>query len=396
MQSEVTQLIQQNQILEARSLAEIWVLDSDHDRLLALQYAGMTQLFCGDALAAEQSFRSALAIEPDLPRNLANLGIALMTQGRYAEGLALYEARYAQGIHATDKVSFTGMDPLKQWRGERLDGKCILLVGEQGFGDHFQFIRFASELRAAGAAKVMAHVRPELADLLSTAPDVDAIFCESPSPEAYDLWCPLLSSLLCLHLPCAQQPTHTPYLWAPPNRVLAWQQQMAAWVQNKPKIGLVWAGSPGNSVDARRSLSTDQMLTLVESCKKWAFFSLQLGHAGMDALNVQCANGIIPLLDLLTDFTETAAVIANLDLVISVDTAVAHLAAAMGKTVWLLLPAGPDWRWGLNETTTPWYPSMRIFRQSVTGNWSGVLQSVCAALQAKFNPNLADHSTLTA
>jgi hypothetical protein len=382
VQTQINALIQQDLLIEARLLAEKWMADAGTDTLLSLQYAGMTQIFCGDASAAEQSFRSALAIAPDLPRNIANLGMALMTQGRYSEGLPLYEARYAQGIQAADKVSFAGMDPHRQWQGETLVGKRVLLIGEQGYGDHFQFIRFAAELRASGACKIMALVRPALLGALSTALCVDYLYSEMPDPDEYDLWCPLLSSLLHLQISSARAPAHTPYLFALPHQTALWHERINTWGQHKPKVGLVWAGSTGNSVDSRRSLSTHQALELVVSCTKLAFFSLQLGSAGMDALDRQCASGIIPLLDLLTDFTETAAAIANLDLIISVDTAVAHLAGAMGKPIWLLLPAGADWRWGQQGNATPWYPSMRIFRQKIAGDWRGVLQSVAKELQA--------------
>ena len=381
MQSEIDTLLKNDLVLEARKLAEEWAANTSDDHVLALQYAGMSQIFCGDALAAEQTFRAALTLDPDLPRNVANLGMALMTQGKYKEGLPLYEARYARGILANEKSSFADMDSARQWMGEPLHGKRLLLIGEQGFGDQIQFIRFAAELRSLGASQIIAQLRPELANLLSTAPCVDRVLTDTPTSDAFDLWCPLLSTALHLQLEQSLQPLHLPYLFAPQERNRAWQQQLQTWFQDKPKIGLVWAGSPGNSVDGRRSLPFSHVLKLLKIFTGAAIVSLQIGTSGMESLDLQCSNGMIPLLDLLTDFSETAAVIENLDLVISVDTAVAHLAGALGKPVWLLLPAGPDWRWGLHEATTDWYPSMQIFRQTQPGDWNSVIASVERALQ---------------
>jgi ADP-heptose:LPS heptosyltransferase len=160
-----------------------------------------------------------------------------------------------------------------------------------------------------------------------------------------------------------------------------WRQQISSWAGSKPTLGVVWAGSPGNSVDARRSLSATDMLAMLSERGDTVALSLQMGAPGMAQLAEQCAAGIIPLLDLLKDFSDTAAIIERLDLVISVDTAVAHLAGALGKPVWLLLPAGPDWRWGLLDERTDWYPSMRIFRQPQAGDWQSVIDAVKHALR---------------
>lgn len=377
---QITELIQNNHLVEAKLLAEQWVASANQEPLLALQYAGMTQLYCGDAMAAEKSFRSALEIAPHLPRNMANLGITFMLQGNFQAGLPLYEARYAAQLHSNEKVSFANWDSNRQWRGESLLGKHLVLVGEQGYGDHFHFIRFAAELHALGAAYIAIHARPELINILSSAPHVDAVVSTPPEDDAFDFWCPLLSIPLWLQLRQPQPPINLPYLSVNENRAHIWQQEICRWAPNKYKIGIVWAGSPGNSIDSRRSLSTEQMLTLVKDCKFATFFSLQLGNAGMDSLVDQCSHGMIPLLDLITDFSETAAAILSMDLVISVDTAVAHLAGALGKPTWLLLPAGPDWRWGQHQNNTAWYPSMRIFRQSTPGDWSSVLKNVAKEL----------------
>jgi hypothetical protein len=369
-------LLQQNQLLQARELAEHWLNSAPENIELAHQYAGMAQIFCGDVLDAERNFRAAIAINPESPRNIANLSIALLTQGRYTEGLPLYEFRYKQDATQANRVDFAIKNDPRQWRGESLTGKRLLLVGEQGYGDHFQFIRFAAELSVLGTSHISVFSRPELQQILASAPCIDQVMFEPPPPEDYDLWTPMLSTLLHLHIRAPQEPSCLPYLFANPEKETRWHHQLQQWAGNKPKIGIVWAGSPGNSIDARRSLRTNQMLSLVKHCPFASFFSLQLGDAGFDQLPEQCSLGIIPLLDLLDDFSDTAAAIACLDLVISVDTAVAHLSAAMGKPTYLLLPTGADWRWGQHLSSTAWYPSIKIFRQTTPGNWEPVIQHV--------------------
>ncbi|HEX5126646.1 MAG TPA: glycosyltransferase family 9 protein, partial [Rhodocyclaceae bacterium] len=378
-QTEIEDLLRQGRVAQARALADDW-LSHAPDALLALQYQGSTRLFCGDAIGAEESFRKALALSPSLARNRANLGIALMTQGRYAEGLPFYESRYASDIAAHDRVSFAGLLPQRQWRGEALAGRRLLLVREQGYGDQIQFIRFAPQLRQLGAGRVTAWVTTSLAMLFTGVEGLDAVTEAAPADTDYDLWCPLLSLPLLLKLTAPQVPDKLPYLSAPTQRAAEWCDRIDRWAPGKSTLGIVWAGSPGNSVDARRSLPIELMLKMMEARHGAVAFSLQVGAAGMERLERQCGDGMIPLLDMLNDFADTAAVIERLDLVITVDTAVAHLAGALGKQVWLLLPAGPDWRWGLRGCATPWYPTMKIFRQPVAGDWASVVDEVTTML----------------
>lgn len=376
---EIDTLLRQGRVIEAREAADTW-LQREPGRLLALQYKGLAELYCGDAPGAERTFRLALEQAPDLSRNAANLAIALLAQGNYAEGLPLYEARYAGNIASDERVSFPGLPGAIQWQGEPLAGRRLLLVREQGYGDQIQFSRFATRLRALGASRVQAWVSPGLGALIDSIDAVDAVTEGPPSPADFDLWCPLMSLPLLLGMDGPQAPDKLPYL-RPPARCAHWKQQIANWAKGKPTLGIVWAGNAGNSVDARRSLPTEVMLAMLGERQGRVALSLQLGNAGMDQIETQCREGIIPLLDMLPDFAETAGVIEQLDLVISVDTAVAHLAGALGKPVWLLLPAGPDWRWGTHGVTTPWYPSMRIFRQPTPGDWQSVVSDVQRALQ---------------
>jgi hypothetical protein len=372
-EGHIEQLLQQGEVARARQLVDQWLV-AEPGRLLALQYQGLTRLYCGDAQGAEESFRQALEQAPALSRNVANLGIALMAQGRYAEGLPFYEARYAGNIVAEDRVSF-GLAGARLWRGEALDGRRLLLVREQGYGDQIQFIRFASRLHALGASRVSAWVAPGLAALLASVEGLDSVTEGRPEEADYDLWCPLLSLPLLLGVNAPQAPDQLPYLRAP-KYTAGWRTQIASWTQGRPSVGIVWAGSSGNSVDARRSLPIELMFDMLRERNGRVAVSLQLAPIGMEQIERQCRDGIIPVLDMLSDFSETAAIIEQLDLVISVDTAVAHLAGALGKPTWLLLPAGPDWRWGQQGERTDWYPTMRIFRQKTPGDWQGVIAEV--------------------
>ncbi|GAB4061870.1 glycosyltransferase family 9 protein [Uliginosibacterium sediminicola] len=374
-QTQVQALLQQVQLDAALDLLNEW-LQREPQSTLALQYQGLTRLWLGDAVAAEASFRAALALDPTLPRNQANLGISLLAQQRYAEGLPLYEAR-----DQVDGPRFPGLTAQRRWQGEALAGRRLLLVREQGFGDQIQFIRFAAELKALSAGAVIASVSPGLGSLLASAPGVDALSEGDIPSEAYDLWCPLMSLPCLLGIAAPPAPARLPYLHAPAAQHQHWQQRIDAWAGDKPRIGVVWAGSAQSAIDTRRTLPAALMLEILHARGQAVAFSLQLGDAALTLIDQQIAAGLIPLFDLLQDFADTAAVIEQLDLVISVDTAVAHLAAALGKPVWLLLPVGADWRWGQSGEQTPWYPSMRIFRQTQYGNWRDVALSVAGELQ---------------
>lgn len=378
--AELQRLMAQGDVQQAHNLAQTW-LATHADDVLAWQILGNASLYLADPVAAEAAYRNALQHQPDLARNRANLAIALLAQGRYAEAWPLYEARFDPSLHAHDKVQFGTLPIAQRWQGEALTGKRILVVREQGFGDQIQFIRLAPQLKQMGAAQVRLWAAQPLADLMQRAAGVDAVEVTQPADHTYDLWVALMSLPMHLGVSAPQSAPNLSYLSATTQHQQQWQKQLAAWTQGKLSFGLVWAGSPGNSVDVRRSLPIEAVFDLLSARGNAIPISLQLGTPGMERLYEQCAQGLIPLLDLLRDFSDTAAAMASLNLVITVDTAVAHLAGACGRPVWLLLPKGADWRWGQHGNTTPWYPSMRIFRQQHAGDWQTVLAEVKAALQ---------------
>lgn len=371
-------LLAETRLDDALQAASAWT-HSEPERVLAWQYLGNVQLWLGNPVAAEASFRRALEGAPELGRNQANLALALLAQERYLEAWPFYEARYAVGLSAPDKVRFP-FAAERQWRGGSLRGKRLLLVREQGLGDEIQFIRLAQTLRSQGMADLSLLTVPALAGLMRSAPGIDRVLTTLPQERDYDLWTPLLSLPLQLQLAAPAPAAQQPYLRAPAGRAHHWQSQLTAWSGTRRRMGIVWAGNPGNAVDRRRSLPLDHVFALLAERGDAMPLSLQLGAAGSERLEEQVRRGLVPLLDLLTDFSETAAVIESLDLVITVDTAVAHLAGALGKPVWIVLPVGADWRWGQHAARTPWYPSARLFRQRRAGSWHEVVDELSTAL----------------
>lgn len=339
--------------------------------------AGNVQIYLRAPANAEHHYRRALALH-DSPRGRANLALALLAQDRFEEGWPLYESRYHAELVAHDKVSF-GTQACPQWQGEDLHGRRILVIGEQGMGDQIHFARFVAMLAEAGAT-VELQCAPALRPLLATAAGVAKIHDSTPQ-GTFDYWTPLLS--LPMHLGKLNgRHWPGPYLHADSLRREGWRNQLTTWSNGKPKIGIAWAGSPGNAIDRMRSLSLDQVLALIAPFKGRAmFFSLQKGAEETHDLERQCIGGLIPLSDMIGDFADTAALITELDLVISVDTAVAHVTGALGRPGIVLLSPGADWRWGtLGLGECALYPSLRPVWKRPGADWQAALQQASGYL----------------
>jgi Flp pilus assembly protein TadD len=322
---------------------------------------------------AEQCYRSALAIAPGHGAATFNLAYVLLRQGRYEEGWACMEARdwYA----ALDREL-----GLPRWQGESLADKAILIGLEAGHGDMIQFCRYTAQLKAAGARRVSVLCHPPLARLLRSLPGVDDSIAlgDGVADPYWDFWTPPLSLPYRFATRLDTIPAELPYLAADPAAVAAWAARLGA--GEGRRVGLVWKGNPRFENDRERSLPSLHTLAPLAAIPGLRFFSLQKG-AGED----EAAAPPFPLTDLaadIGDFADTAAIVANLDLVIAVDTAVAHLAGALGKPCWILLPEyKTDWRWLDGRDDTPWYPGVvRLFRQPAGGGWSPVIAAVAAAL----------------
>jgi tetratricopeptide (TPR) repeat protein/glycosyltransferase involved in cell wall biosynthesis len=327
----------------------------------AYQNLGTTLYQQGEFQAATDSYQQALRLRPDYPKVRFNYSFILLLQGDLRQGFREYESRWVGGDLPLPKFS------QPQWDGSDLTGKTILLHPEQGLGDTIQFVRYAPLVKQRGG-RVLFGCPPALFRLLETAPGIDRLVAEGESVPEFDCYAPLLSLPHLLDTTLETIPAPIPYLAAPaPSRI-----------HTPLKVGLVWAGNPKNGNDADRSttLAAFSPLFALEGIE---FYSLQKGKSA-ELQQFRSENRIAaPLYDLedqLGDFADTAAAIAQLDLVISVDTAVAHLAGAMGKPVWILLCTVPDWRWLLDRADSPWYPTVRLFRQARSQDWSSVITSV--------------------
>jgi tetratricopeptide (TPR) repeat protein len=329
---------------------------------------------------AETACRVALAANPEYPEASVNLGMILLMRGKLAEAWPHYEARWkvpplAGQPQLPDATRWTGAEPI--------EGKTILLLAEQGFGDAIQFCRYAPLVAKLGGKPILA-VPNVLSRLMGSLRGVDRVVSQDDILPAFDLHCPLMSLPMAFGTTEATIPCQVPYLEPEADAIERWAAIIPpAGGQKRLRVGLVWAGARrpdqphAAAIDQRRSMKLSGLAPLGDATD-CVFVSLQTGPPAKHA-----ALAPFPLLDVsdrLTDFAETAALIEVLDLVITVDTAVAHVAGALGKPVWLLSRFDACWRWMRDRDDSPWYPTMRLFRQTSPGDWSEVMRRVVAAL----------------
>ena len=328
-------------------------------------------------------FDEALASFADaqaaLPSNAeAHFGEAeiLLLRGDFAHGWQKYEWRSRGQILRHAQRDFA--QPM--WSGqEEISGKTMLLHAEQGLGDTIQFCRYAP-LVAERGARVILEVQESLQELAGSLSGVAEVVAAGSDLPDFDVQCPLLSLPLAFATNIKTVPSAVPYLTASPQRVADWNERLG----KKPRIGLAWSGRPR---PANRSVPLDLLLPLLD-CEA-TFVSLQKEVRAEDAAILSERSEILHFGDALKDFSDTAAVITNLDLVISIDTSVAHLAGALAKPIWILLSFTPDWRWLLERNDCPWYPTARLFRQSDAGAWGKVMTQVNDALRRFLNEHTA-------
>jgi tetratricopeptide (TPR) repeat protein len=350
-------------------------LEALHNRGNALRDVGRHQ----EALA---SYARALAFRPDYAEAHCGQSLVYLGLGDFARGLSEYEWRWKVSTPSMMPRNFS--QPL--WRGDAdLAGKTILLHAEQGLGDTLQFCRYVPMVAARGA-RVVLEVQPQLKPLLGSLAGVGQIFAQGEPLADFDLHCPLLSLPPAFDTRLETVPASIPYIAAPPKRTAAWTLQLGR--SARPRVGIAWAGYARHGNDRNRSIGLEPLLALAASGVN--LISLQKEVSAQDRELLGAHREILRLGEEFTDFADTAAVIAELDLVISVDTAVAHLAGAMGKPVFILLPYAPDWRWLLERIDSPWYPTARLFRQKQPGDWKAVVANVAAALGEKFSATTAE------
>ena len=324
---------------------------------------------------ARQAFHIARQLDPADPIPILNEGIAALALGDYAAGWQGFEARWALPAYAKFKRDFS--QPV--WRGEDIEGKTLFLYAEQGFGDSIQMARYVPLLAARGI-KVIVEVPAALTRLFQGLQGAAQIIAKSDPIPAFDLSCPLMSLPLAFATSVSAIPAGTPYLSADAARTDYWRERFPA---GKKRVGLSWAGRASHENDRNRSLRLASLHPLLQGQDiAWVGLQRVIPEADKNAVAQQAG---LALGEGFFDFAETAAAIGALDLVITVDTAVAHLAGALGKPVWVLLPFYADRRWLTQRDDSPWYPSARLFRQPQRGDWASVVRQAGAELKKSFS-----------
>jgi Flp pilus assembly protein TadD len=362
----------------------------------------------GDVHAAAEHFEQALRLEPRHIKAHCNLGNTYKDQGRLDEALACYDLAHfldpsavsprwnralvllQMGDYARGWAEYESRRlkpdsgvrtfPKMPWDGGLLEGRTLLLHTEQGLGDMIQFVRFAAQARARGG-RVVLSCPGKLVPLLSRCAGLDQVVDQGGPLPPFDVQAPLLSVPLLLGITLETLPAEVPYLSAEPERVERWRQRLSG--ASGFRVGVVWQGNPQNPQDRHRSfpLVLLEPLARVEGVR---LISLQCG-AGTEQLSRPRSWHVLDLSAELAEdvgvFQETAAVIQSLDLVVSADTAVAHLAGALGAPAWVALPKVCDWRWLLGRSDSPWYPTLRLFRQREAGEWGPVIEAMAGELR---------------
>jgi tetratricopeptide (TPR) repeat protein len=318
------------------------------------------------------SYQKALQINPDFADAHWNIALINLLKGNFIEGWKGYEWRWR--LEGVSQRNFS--QPL--WDGTDIQGCTILLHAEQGFGDTIQFIRYAS-LVAERGAKVIVECQKELSSLLRNVGGVSEVIAKGGQLPEFDVHCPLLSLPLVFATTVQTIPATTPYLSTNSSSVKNWKDKIKR-DDSKLRIGIIWSGNPKNIKLRYKSCSLNAFAPLAK-LEGITFYSLQKGESAEQTKNPPEGIELIDYTEEIEDFSDTAALIENLDLVISVDTAAAHLAGALGKPIWTLLPYAADWRWLINRDDSPWYPTMRLFRQPSFRDWKSVIERICIELQ---------------
>jgi len=317
--------------------------------------------------AALARYARALALRPDDKDIPWDTALALLAKPDFTRGWPAYESRWGlkdNTLPRTDKP---------RWDGTPLDGKRILLISEQGFGDSLQFVRFVPKVKALGG-HVILETRAPLARLLASVGGADEIAVrDQPVPE-FDVWCPLLSLPLLFKTDLAALPGPVPYLAPPPDAGAKFDALLAP-AEGRFKVGIVWSGSITFKGNRNRATTIDSFLGLLE-VPGVTLVSLQKGPPNAELAACGCRGLILDADPLLDDFADTAALLERLDLVIMTDSSVTHLCGALGRPVWVALCYAADWRWLRIRQDSPWYPSARLFRQRTAGRWDDVFERI--------------------
>jgi Flp pilus assembly protein TadD len=365
------------------------LLDTSPDSIEALNNLGRLLEDAHRLEEAEACYRRVLSLDPSRIPTELNLSMLLLMAGRLDEAWPLYESRYAESAFWGDDAALHVKPrlPFPEWRGEPLEGRSLLILTEQGFGDSLHFARYFPWLKRRGLKQLTVACPGPLASLFREIEGVDACIARDDIdafPE-HDFWCFTMSLPLRFNTTLDTIPASMPYLRAPADRAARWAKALPR--DGRLKVGLVWAGDPrptlasAHKTDRRRSLDAQAYLPLLR-VPGVTFVSLQMGASTRPQIGTlpQALRPLDPMDD-VKDFADTAAIIEQLDLVITVDTSVSHLAGALGKPVWILSRFDGCWRWLLDRNDSPWYPTATLFRQTQPGEWRGVIERVEHALR---------------
>jgi hypothetical protein len=306
-----------------------------------------------------------------------DLSEVLLLLGDFERGWREYHYRYS--LDHTKILDRKVQKPV--WDGRMMRDKTLLIHDEQGFGDTFQFLRMVPWVKERSKAKIILQIREEQAGFAKRMRGIDKIVHQGDLPPPFDMHCQLMTLPQVTDLKLSDLPGPMPYLSADPARVHKWRKRLAN--LPRPLVALVWAGRPTHFNDARRSMSLETLAPLANEAV--TFLSVQKGDRAEDAATPPAGMNLVNLSPEISDFEDTAAIITIADLLISVDSSPVHLAGGLGRPAWVMLPKLPDWRWLLDRNDTPWYPSVRLFRQATHENWNNVVHEMTNEL-AKLRP----------
>lgn len=363
-------LLIRNKLEEAARSCET-LLEFAPENISGLTCLGVSRTRQRRSWEALVSLEKAVHLNPEDSDAMINLAICELLLGRYLSGWKHYEARWTTQLTFCVPRNFTQ----PRWRGEELLGRTLLLYGEQGFGDTIQFARYVP-LAAKLGGRVLLECQPALKPLLQTMPGVDGVFGYGENLPAFDLQAPLLSLPGIFQTTLESIPAVVPYLRPTKDTIEPLPKREGARI----KIAFAWCGSRSQN-DDQRPLPMECLRPILE-VPNASFYSFQTGPAAEELRRSNFGSEVVDLSPQLKTFASSAALLDQVDLVISIDTALAHLAGAMGKPAWVLLPFAPDWRWKLVGESCPWYPTLRLFRQSKFADWSEPVNGVVEELQA--------------
>jgi Flp pilus assembly protein TadD len=324
---------------------------------------------------AIESYDRAIAIDPEFSDARYNRSMLQLLLGDFESGWRGYEWRWVNAERLGIGQARTFAEP--RWLGrESIDGKRLLVYGEAGLGDTLQFCRYVT-LCARRGATVILEAQAPLSGLLASLHGVAEFVSAGSALPPFDYHCPLLSLPFAFHTTLDTVPAPAGYLQADPARVAQWGTRLGA--RRRPRVGLAWSGNPRNPMDTRRSIRLQDWLPSLPA--EFEYFRLQTQVADPDLVALHSSRRIVSFDDALLDFDNTAALCQWMDIIVTVDTSVAHLAGALGRRTWVLLSKMPDFRWLLDRDDSPWYPTIKLYRQTIAGDWSVVFDRIAADLR---------------